>query len=671
MKEELLNWKEEIKNLKNRLDQLKSQIQLEGENIQRFHDIISLIQSIINNQEEKLKEMQKSKRDKEIPKANPNFSLSDFVNILKETNLSNTRENRNATIIADKSNINYNKVNKNISEIIKQVSNEFDKQLILVEEINIKKNKEENKNKEINNNEEMMIIENNDKIEDEDMDILINKGLNPAELLLNIKDEINQDELIKSVKTLLDMDNCFVLPMYNLDKLLHTTIDLNSVQYDSSNAFFKIFPFIENDENKFAAKKLIGALEQNNNLNNINNTNKKRNIELEKNTRYNQFTPLQKLIILYGIFASGNNPSLVNCILNMYSPTHCLMFNNEEMNFICSKITEEIGIEFEYNFNNMKDDEIFNINKNDKFYLNNSQKIDIESSLFMTEFNDFKYNDTIREIYKIKEDKKGEEFAKIFNGIKNKDQYKLNYEFDIKNKNISLQKSINLIKIITKNPYIKNSEIKKNYLNEILQYLKSLCKTIRNFQEKNKSNYNYFTGEKLSEFTGNKRRINDMNYPEIIINKKKKLDKDKVLNILRENKTNIRYKCKSYSIKEIKKEIIKKEENVDDIPVKNKILNVINLYNQNNIKNEWEKNRKEWYQNNQRFNPIFKINERPLEERPRGGQAYDTTTIASRGGGGGDNPGPGRNDGNGGGNFNGDKNNNGLFGVIPSLHMNQ
>ena len=147
MKEELLNWKEEIKNLKNRLDQLKSQIQLEGENIQRFHDIISLIQSIINNQEEKLKEMQKSKRDKEIPKANPNFSLSDFVNILKETNLSNTRENRNATIIADKSNINYNKVNKNISEIIKQVSNEFDKQLILVEEINIKKNKEENKNK--------------------------------------------------------------------------------------------------------------------------------------------------------------------------------------------------------------------------------------------------------------------------------------------------------------------------------------------------------------------------------------------------------------------------------------------------------------------------------------------------------------------------------------------
>ena len=37
----------------------------------------------------------------------------------------------------------------------------------------------------------------------------------------------------------------------------------------------------------------------------------------------------------------------------------------------------------------MKDDEIFNFNKSMKFYLNNSQKMDIESSLFITEFNDF------------------------------------------------------------------------------------------------------------------------------------------------------------------------------------------------------------------------------------------------------------------------------------------
>jgi hypothetical protein len=167
-------------------------------------------------------------------------------------------------------------------------------------------------------------------------------------------------------------------------------------------------------------------------------------------------------------------------------------------------------------------------------------------------------------------------------------------------------------------------------------------KKIKQFQENNISKYNYFTGETL---LGNKRKINDMNYPEIIENKKKKLDKDSVLIMLLENKNSIKYKCKSYSIKEIKKEIIKKDENNEDtISVRNKILNVINLYNQNNIKNEWEKNRKEWYQNNQRFNPIFKINEKTSERNCN--QMVESTTVYSRRAGD-DNNGP--NNGGGGG----------------------
>ena len=459
--------------------------------------------------------------------------------------------------------------------------------------------------------------------------------------------------------------------MYNYLKLLKSKLDLNSVQYDPSNAFFKVFPSIENDEKKFAAKKLMETLDSPNANNSSNISQKKKNNEnLEKIVRYEQFTPLQKLVILYGIFASGNNPSLVNCILNMYSPTHCVMYSNEEMNFICGKIAEEVGISYESNFINMKDDEIFNFNKNEKFYLNNSQKVDIESSLFMTEFNDFKYNDTIREIYKIKDDKKGEEYSKIFHEIKNKDQYKLNSEYNIKNKNISLQKSKNLIKILTNNPYIKNNEVKKKFLTEILQYLKSFCKKIKQFQENNISKYNYFTGETL---LGNKRKINDMNYPEIIENKKKKLDKDSVLIMLLENKNSIKYKCKSYSIKEIKKEIIKKDENNEDtISVRNKILNVINLYNQNNIKNEWEKNRKEWYQNNQRFNPIFKINEKTSERNCN--QMVESTTVYSRRAGD-DNNGPNNGGGGGGAGGNGgnmkNRDQNNLFLSLPSIHSNQ
>ena len=668
MKEELSNWKKQIENLENRLNKLKSKIHLEGENIQIFFDIFDLIKSIINNQEEKIKEMQMSKKNEELKIE----SLSDIANLLKGTNNMISRENKNATIIADKSNINYNKVNNNISKLMKKVIEQFNKQIISVGDVNITKSKLIKQNNVSNNKEEN--INNMDIEEEEEMALMVNKGLNPAKLLLNIQEEMSQDVLIKNIKAFLDIDNCYLLPMYNYNKLLNSKIDLNSVNYDPSNAFFKVFPFVENDEKKFSAKKLITGLEQTNN-----NINKKKNNEIfEKTARYEHFTPLQKLIILYGIFASGNNPSLVNCILNMYSPTHCVMYNNDEMNYICNKICEEVGIEYEQNFTNIKDDEIFNFNKNEKFFLNNSQKLDIESSLFMTEFHDFKYNDTIREIYKIKEDKKGEEYAKIFHEIKNKDQFKLNSEFNIKNKNISLQKSINLIKILTNNSYIKNSEIKKKFLNEILLYLKSFCKKIKQFQDNNKSKYNYFTGEKFLE---NKRKINDMNYPEIIQNKKKKLDKNTVLNLLKENKNKIKYNCKSYSIKEIKKEIIKKEENNEEISVKYRILNVINSYTQDNIKKEWEKNRKEWYQNNQRFNPIYKVNERINEERVRNNfntnNNYDSTTINSNrnnnGSGDNNNNNNGRNDGDGrGGGININRNENqDMFSSVRGVHSNQ
>ena len=675
MKEELSNWKKQIENLENRLNKLKSKIQLEGENIQIFFDIFDLIKSIINNQEEKIKEMQMSKKNEELKIE----SLSDIANLLKGSNNMISRENKNATIIADKSNINYNKVNGNISRLMKKVIEQFNKEIISVGDLEITKSKKTILNNKDENN---MEIDNMKSEDEEEMALMVNKGLNPAKLLLNIEEEMTQDVLIKNIKAFLDIDNCYLLPMYNYNKLLNSRIDLNSVNYDPSNAFFKAFPFIENDEKKFSAKKLMLGLEQSNN-----NINKKKNNEIfEKTARYKHLTPLQKLVILYGIFASGNNPSLVNCILNMYSPTHCVMYNNDEMNYICNNICEEVGIEYEQNFINIKDDEIFNFNKNEKFFLNNSQKYDIESSLFMTEFNDFKYNETIREIYKIKDDKKGEEYAKIFHEIKNKDQFKLNSEFNIKNKNISLQKSINLIKILTNNSYIKNPETKKKFLNEILLYLKSFCKKIKQFQENNRSKYNYFTGEKFLE---NKRKINDMNYQEIIENKKKKLDRNTVLNMLKENKNKIKYTCKSYSIKEIKKEIIKNTENNEEISVKNRILNVINTYNQNNIKKEWEKNRKEWYQNNQRFNPIYKINERNNDERIRNqyiSNNYDnSTTIQSsrnNNGGGGDNNinnnnnnnNNGRNDGNGrGGGNNGNRNNENqdLFSNLPRVHSNQ
>ena len=45
--------------------------------------------------------------------------------------------------------------------------------------------------------------------------------------------------------------------MYDYDKLLNTTFDLNSPEIDSKNVFYKIFPMIEADEKILAFKKII------------------------------------------------------------------------------------------------------------------------------------------------------------------------------------------------------------------------------------------------------------------------------------------------------------------------------------------------------------------------------------------------------------------------------
>ena len=568
-------------------------------------------------------------------------SLSDFAVMLQSTNLI-TRENKNCAIIADKSNINYNKVSSNISKIIQQVIEEFNKQALIIEETNINNsfkqntkntnnnnshinnhnhnhnshNNNQNQNQnEINNNQKIqqnnILNENNlnansIKSEEDDLndyEMKINNGLNPSKLILNIEEEISQENLVKSLQYNLDIDNCFILPLYDFDKLMNTTFDLNSVDFDSKNAFYNIFPMIENDEKKLAAKKLVDGLEQMNNLNNTMNKSKKIPIiDYEQATRYELLTPLQKLIILYGIFTTGNNPYLINCILNVYFPTHCIMYNTDEMHYICKKILEEVGIEYESNFSNIKDD-IFNLNKNNKYYLNNSQKVDIESALYISEYSDFEYNNTIRKIFSLKDDNNKEEFNKIFHDIKNKDQYKLNCEFNIKNKNISIQRSKILTNIITQNPYITNVEFKKKILSKLVDYLKQLCDKIKEFQKNNKSKFNYFTGEVVPN---NNRQINDLNYNEIIENKNKKLNKNDVLKQLKEHKNEL----KTYSIKKMKADLFNKKPNIKEEEIKTKILNVINAYSEPNIKNEWESMRKVWYQNNQRFNPIFKINDK-------------------------------------------------------------
>ena len=608
---ELKNWKKQIKELENKLKSIQS----EGINTNGFLDIFSLIKSIINNQEEKLKEMKLAhNKNKLNSDAGVGVSsLSDFANKLKDlTHPPKGKESKNNTIIADYSNINYNKVDNNRIQIIKQVIEELNTQVLNLEETKFTNLNKKNKNSQNDNNDNnnknssypkektaTNFLQPNNIVNDEEMkddfESKLNNGLNPSKLILNIEDEINQDNLVQRLQENLEINKCYILPQYNLTKLLSTTFDKNSIEYEDKNVYYNIFPAIEKDECKISCKKLIDGLDSQMSI--IQNDPKKLpTFEKDFSDRYQKLTPLQKLIILNGIFAYGNNPYLINYLLNMYLPTHCIIFPVEEMSYICRKVLEEMGINYESTLYDFKDDFLC-FNTDNQFQLTTTQKVDIESAIYISEYTDFEYNNTIRKIFELKDDNNKDEFNKIFLNIKNKDQYKLSCNFNLKTKNLKT-KGINFFNVVTKNSYITDQNIKSNFLSKIKDYFKQLCQKIKEFQFKNKSNYNYFTGEQVFK---DHRQINDMNYPEIIANKNKKLNKNDVLEQLENYKGIV-------SIKKYKEQMIHKENEPKE--AKASILSVINTYHEDNIKSEWDNMKKVWYQNNQRFNYIFKLSDK-------------------------------------------------------------
>lgn len=275
---------------------------------------------------------------------------------------------------------------------------------------------------------------------------------------------------------------------------------------------------------------------------------------------------------------------------------------------------KEIGIKYNSNYTNIKSD-IFNIDKDNQFYFGSSQFVEIEPVFYQYECSEFEFYNTIKKLSYINDKDKDnniEEYYKIY--LKNKKNVEYNSNFDINNKNVSVQKHILLSNVLTNNPYIENNQIKKYFFKNYINYLKELCKTINKIKKENKSKYNYFTGE-VDE--NNQRQKNDINYEEIKINKNKKLNKVDVLNQIRNNKN----KFKTYSIRKYK-EGMSKKININNINAntstntnlnKKENLNenidsILNKFSEYNIKNNWDNMKDEWYQNNMKLNYIFKLN---------------------------------------------------------------
>ena len=608
--DQLYKWKKKLKEYET---ELKLNIKLDNININKFTDIINYIKKNINIQEEKKNEIYKYINNTNIYNSFPD-NLSDYSKLLKYTCNLNTMRNDDTIILeGEESYANYNKINSNLKNLFNGIADDNSSKDIGIEELNFSELSNSFSNNINKNNKKLFYTEINNssslsqniyKIEYEEK--LFSK-LNPMELIFSSYGDIEPKSIIDHFKKNYNynIDEICILPNIDTNKMRNFKYDLNDIKYDKKNAYYNIFPDIENEQNKLEYKKMIDEL--------LNNKSKQNNTYFEEITRYNNLTPLQKLVILYGIFTTGNNPYIINFILNSYYPTSCTLYSIDEMNFITEKILDEIGINYESNYTNIKCD-IFNKDKNNCFYLGSSQLVEIEPVFYQYECSEFEFYNTIQKLSNINvkdNDKNIEEYYKIY--LKNRKNDEYNSKFDIINKNISVQKHILLSNVLTNNPYVENNQIKKFFFKNYINYLKELCKTINKIKNENKSKFNYFTGE-VDE--NNQRQKNDINYEEIKINKSKKLNKNDVLNQIRNNKN----KFKTYSIRKYKEGIVKKN-NINNIEanastntnlnkkenLNENIDNILNKFSEYNIKNNWDNMKDEWYQNNRKLNYIFKL----------------------------------------------------------------
>ena len=607
--DQLYKWKKKLTEYET---ELKLNIKMDNTNLNKFTDIINYIKKNINIQEEKKNEIFKYINNINIYNYLPD-NLSDYSKLLKYTCSLNTMRNDETIILGEDFYINNNEINLNLKSLFKGMDeDDLSKDIISIGELNFSKQSNSFTNNNKNNNKILFYTEmkksslssqNIYKLENEEK--LFSK-INPMELVFSFDGDIEPKNIFDHFKNKYNynIDEFCILPIIDINKIGSFQYDLNDRKYDKKNSYYNIFPDIENDKNNLEYKNLIDEL--------LNNKSKQNNAYFEEITRYNNLTMLQKLVVLYGIFTTGNNPYIINFILNAYYPTSCTLYSIDEMNFITEKILKEIGIKYNSNYTNIKSD-IFNIDKDNQFYFGSSQFVEIEPVFYQYECSEFEFYNTIKKLSYINDkDNNIEEYYKIY--LKNKKNDEYNSKFDINNKNVSVQKHILLSNVLTNNPYIENKQIKKNFFKNYINYLKELCKTINKIKKENKSKYNYFTGE-VDE--NNQRQKNDINYEEIKINKNKKLNKVDVLNQIRNNKN----KFKTYSIRKYK-EGMSKKININNINAntstntnlnKKENLNenidsILNKFSEYNIKNNWDNMKDEWYQNNMKLNYIFKLN---------------------------------------------------------------
>jgi hypothetical protein len=174
-------------------------------------------------------------------------------------------------------------------------------------------------------------------------DIITN--INPKQLFYNTKDLPNNISEFALYLEKNQEGKTDLLPRYDYKKMLISTIDKNKQIDEFEKEYFKVFPALYLAEKNPFDKKLIHSEID------VYKTKDDRitsDCDLVRlfNLKFERFTTIQNLILLWGVMNYGMNSNIISEIPNIYGITKSLSYDNEEiMVYLNNKIFDKYDIE--------------------------------------------------------------------------------------------------------------------------------------------------------------------------------------------------------------------------------------------------------------------------------------------------------------------------------------
>jgi hypothetical protein len=637
---------------KGTLNEIKSKLEKKfGEqkaNVKDFFKVINLMENMINMQEDTVKRINAISQnisnknesllatgETEVISSPPKNLVTDFIADIDFEMNNNERFKQSADhhyyteyVESSLNNLNLNKMSKElndvISEIVNEINNYNESEIFLNSDnatsagdlinINVDGNNnhynifsQDNLNKSlvVNSTKFKNILQLQSPNSPRLNEIIFN--INPKQLFYDSTQNTskNETELKHYLEKLLKVESekIDILPNYNYKKISGAEIDINKDIDEFTKSYFKIFPGVY-----FTDKAILDKMMLESEIDVYKTRHDKVTRDLEVlnlyNLKFESFTTIQKLILIWGLCNYGMNLNIVAEIPNIFTFSKSLQYDTDEVFVYLDKTLDQLNVDLlASNF------DVVNPNSNNfhnKFdhYINN-----LDPPMLNSTHCNFYYNKKLHDYVKHNnktninnvDNSVGFPNVKIKNYVAN---YGKNIK-DIKDNNSHITQTQNLsqgVNLISYSPIFKSPEVKKFMYKNLKDNVKRICDLVfENFYNNNtNSSYNYQTMSKISASTTNNNSNNKETMMKNLRNKPNlntNLNKNDLIQQLSNTKVD-------FNVSDVAKNALESTKP----NVRQDILEGVSFYSQHSIQKEWEHLRSPWYQNNTQFKPKFRKN---------------------------------------------------------------